>query len=129
MLSFLRAIVYVACHPFDVFSVTVVRRYVDAQGHYIGELYEGNSREARMIGASCDNLSLQADSATYGVIPNLCYRRTFLEPMPLYTLRVGAMLPKDNAMVQAYVSARRWLPLRVTVLNRFVEHVLGGGKI
>jgi|ERR1019366_5139340 hypothetical protein len=125
MLSFLRAIVYVALHPFDVFSVTVVRRYVDAQGHYIGELYEGNSREARMIGASCDNWPLDAETKPLPMMPTICYSKSFLEPLPPNTLRVGAMLPKDNAMVQAYVSARRWLPLRVTVLNRFVEHVMG----
>src|ERR1019366_10750197 len=121
MLSFLRAIVYVALHPFDVFSVTVVRRYVDAQGHYIGELYEGSSREARMIGASCDNGPLDCNGRDY----RLCCSKSFLDHLPPNTLRVGAMLPKDNAMVQAYVSARRWLPLRVTVLNRFVEHVMG----
>jgi hypothetical protein len=125
MLTFIKSLVYVVCHPFDTFDVTVVRRYVDAQGHFIGELYEGHSRDAHMIGASCDNWPLAADVMPLASNPRVCYAKSFLEPLPPNTLRVGAMEPQDNARVQAYVAVRRWLPLRVTVLNRFVEHVLG----
>lgn len=116
MTQFIRAIGYTLVHPFDTFNVTVVRRYVDAQGHYIGELYDNKA----MIGASCDNMPIDTKLA----IPRLCYTYSFLDVMPADTLRVGAMTPQDNASVQAYVSMRRWLPLRVAVLNRFVEHVM-----
>lgn len=125
MIAFLKAIIFVVCHPFDIFYLTVVRRYVDAQGHYIGELYEGNDRTAKMIGASCDNWPLNADEHPLPPSPRVCWREDFLAPLPDNTLRVGAMEPQDNAKAQAYVALRRFCILRVTVLNRFVEHVLG----
>ena len=125
MLSFLKAIAYFLCHPFDIVKLTIVRRYVDAQGHYIGELYEGAGRYSRMIGATCDNMSLNADMATYGVDPFICYSKSFLDPLPAYTLRVGALEPSFNAIVQEYIALRRFNRVRVIVLNRFVEHVMG----
>ena|SRR5665213_496157 len=125
VLTFLKAIGYFLAHPFDTFNVTIVRRYADAQGHYIGELYEND----RMIGASCDNWPLDADICTMLAHPRLCYRKSFLEPLPLNTLRVGAFMPNLNAIVQEYCALRRFLPLRVTVRNRFVEHVMGDVKI
>lgn len=124
ILSLLKALWFAAVHPFEVFHLTIVRRYADAQGNYIGELYEGNGRDARMIGASCDNWPLNADTEPLPGFPSVCWTHSFLEPMPKNTLRVGAMEPQDNAKVQAYIACRRWLPLRVTVLNRFVEHVM-----
>ena len=121
MLSFLKAAAFFATHPFDTFNVTVVRRYADAQGHFIGELYQ----DERMIGASCDNWPLDADVSPLPMHPRVCWRKSFLEPLPANTLRVGAFEPSLNAIVQEYVALRRFLPLRVTVRNRFVEHVLG----
>lgn len=50
MILFIKSLWYFARHPFDVVQLTVVRRYADAQGHYIGELYDDNGRSARMIG-------------------------------------------------------------------------------
>lgn len=123
--TFIKALAYFAAHPFDVFHVTVVRRYADAQGNFIGELYDGDGRAARMIGASCDNWPLDADVKALPGSPRLCWSKSFLDALPRNTLRVGAMQPQDNATVQAYVSTRRFCPIRVTVLNRFVEHVLG----
>lgn len=116
MLDVIKAIGYTLCHPFDTFDVTVVRRYVDAQGHYIGELYDGG----KMIGYSCDNLSLVGPLSK----ATLCWSKSFLDILPPNTIRVGALEPRDNANVQAYVAIRRWLPFRVTILNRFVEHVM-----
>jgi hypothetical protein len=120
MLTLVKSIAYFIAHPFDTFHVTIVRRYADAQGHFIGELYQ----DERMIGASCDNWPLNADVATLPSSPRVCWRKSFLEPLPSNTLRVGAFEPSLNAIVQEYVAMRRWLPLRVTVCNRFVEHVL-----
>jgi len=122
MLSFLKSTGYFLCHPFDTFNVTIVRRYADAQGNYIGELYENE----RMIGASCDNWPLNDTVASSLRHSRVCYSKSFLEPLPDNTLRVGAFEPSLNVIVQEYVAARRFLPLRVTVCNRFIEYVLQG---
>lgn len=124
MISLLKAVWYFALHPFDVVQLTVVRRYADAQKHFIGELYEGEGRTARMIGASCDNWPLNADARPLPLNPTVCWRRDFLAPLPANTLRVGAMEPQDNKSVQDYIAARRFSPIRITVLNRFVEYIL-----
>lgn len=118
---FLCAIAFVICHPFDILYLTVVRRYVDAQGNFIGELYEGNDRAAMMIGASCDNWPLDADARPLPAHSSLCWKEQFTAPLPNNTLRVGAWDAKDNAKVQEYIAIRRFCVLRVTVLNRFVE--------
>jgi hypothetical protein len=123
--SFLAAIAYFICHPFDVVSLTIVRRYVDAQGNYIGELYEGADRTAHMIGATCDNLPLDADTTPLKGTPRLCAMYSFLDPLPVNTLRVGAMEPMDHAGLQAYICLRRFNTLKIIVLNRFVEHIMG----
>lgn len=125
LLGVLAAIGYTLLHPFDTFNITVVRRYIDAQGRYIGELYEGDGRDARMIGASCDNMPLNVEGWRLPLDAALCSRYSFLDAMPVNTIRVGAMEPQDNAAVQEYVALRRWLPLRVSILNRFVERVMG----
>ena len=121
----LEAIGYFLCHPFDITHLTIVRRYVDAQGHYIGELYDGDSRDAKMIGMSCDSWPLNADITSLPPSPRICWRLSFLDPLPANTLRVGAMEPRDNAKVQEYLAIRRYSIIRVVVLNRFVEHVMG----
>jgi len=125
MLSFIKALAYRLCHPFEIVTFTVVRRYVDAQGHYIGELYDGSDPDSKMIGASCDSWPLNADTSPLPDNPRVCWRLSFLDPLPVNTLRVGALEPKDNAKVQAYVSMKRFNTMRVSVHNRFVEHVMG----
>lgn len=124
MISFLKALWYASLHPFDPVYLTVVRRYADAQKNFIGELYEGEGRTAKMIGASCDNWPLNADVSPLRGSPQICWRKDFLSPLPLNTLRVGAMEPKDNRTVQQHIAARRFSPIRITVLNRFVEHIM-----
>lgn len=124
MISFIKALIYVAFHPYDVLYLTVVRRYADAQKNFIGELYEGLDRNAKMIGVSCDSWPLNADHAPLNANPRVCWKEEFLAPLPPNTLRVGAMEPKDNKAVQDYVAMRRFCPIRVTVLNRFVEYIL-----
>lgn len=125
MIEFIKAIWYTIIHPFDVLHLTVVRRYVDAQGNFIGELYDGNTPNAKMIGATCDNWPLNADTCPLPGAPRLCWRMSFLEPLPANTLRVGSFVPADNARAQEYIARRRFCKIRVTVLNRFVERVLG----
>lgn len=115
---------YFALHPFDVVYLTVVRRYADAQKHFISELYEGEGRAANMIGASCDNFPLNADTRALPVKPSLCWGRDFTAPLPANTLRVGAFDPKENEAVRRYMAVRRFSIIRITILNRFVEHIL-----
>jgi hypothetical protein len=118
--SFLRALWFSLTHPSHVLSLTVSRRYADAQGNYVGELYE----RGRMIGASYDNWPLNADTMPIPIHPQVCWAKTFLEPLPKNTLRVGAWVPQDNNDVQAYFAMRRFCPFKIIVLNRFVEHVM-----
>lgn len=124
MILLLRAVLYYLTHPRQSVHFTVVRRYADAQKHFIGELYEGEGRTAKMIGATCDNWPLNATSHPLPGKPKLCWGFDFLAPLPENTLRVGALEPQDNASVQSYVSTRRFNALHITVLNRFVEHIM-----
>lgn len=102
----------------------MVRRYADAQKNFIGELYDGAGRDAKMIGATCDNWPMNADVKGLPGMPSLCWKKEFLAPLPANTLRVGALKPEDNKTVQDYIACRRFSPIRITVLNRFVEHIL-----
>lgn len=124
MILTLRAIIYALFHPTAVLHLTVVRRYVDAQKNFIGELYEGEGRTAKMIGASCDSWPFNANLAALPFGSGLCWQKDFLAPLPANTLRVGALKPEDNAAVQRHIAIRRFCILRITVLNRFVEHVM-----
>ncbi len=126
MIGLLKAIWFFVLRPWDIIHFTIVRRYADAQKNFIGELYEGDGHDARMIGASCDNWPLDADARPLPGMPSVCYSKSFLEPMPKNTLRVGATEPQENAKVQAYIAERRFCIMRFTVLNRFMEHVIGG---
>lgn len=126
MLSLVKAIAYFICHPFDVVTLTIVRRYVDAQGHYIGELYEGDKHEAKMIGVSCDNWPLNVGETGLIGAYTLCYSLSFLDPMPANTIRVGSLEPTDNATIRAYISKKRFCHKTIIVRNRFIEYVLQG---
>lgn len=120
----LRALWYFIFHPFDVVYLTVVRRYADAQKHFISELYEGEGRDAKMIGASCDNFPLNADTRALPATPSLCWGRDFTAPLPANTLRVGAFKPEENEAVRQHMAVRRFCVIRIVILNRFVEHVM-----
>ncbi len=121
MISFIKALVYMLIHPYETVRFTVVRRYVDAQKHFIGELYDGDGREAKMIGMSCDNLPLEVKEFTPYSIR---WGKSFLEPLKPNTILAGAAEPADNQKVYDYVALRRFFPVRIIVLNRFVEHIL-----
>lgn len=99
----------------------MVRRYADAQKHFVGELYVGQGPTAKMIGMSCDNLPLNVKPGTAGVVR---WGHSFLDPMEPNTILVGGQEPADYAKVTEFFSVRRFNPKRVDVLNRFVEHIL-----
>lgn len=133
-LDYLRQLYEYACaglarHPT---RLAVVRRYQDANGYFVGELYLERMRFGinayEMIGASLDNMPLD-----YGM-RSLIDRRglftldtthDFLDLMFPNTLRVGSLTPKDNEAVRKLV---RRLPKRnmtLVIQNRFIEAILG----
>ncbi len=120
MLSWLQAIWYKSIHPHEIVYLAVVRRYVDAQKNFIGELYDNG----KMIGASCDNLPLNADVNPLPGEPKLCWGKDFLSPLPVNTIRVGSFEPKDNDSVRRRMSDRRFQTFRIEFRNRFAEHIL-----
>jgi len=110
--------------------LAIVRRYADANGSFVGELYlydtvyrkHGDVTGFRMVGVSLDTLPFDAQNETD--VFGLDTRSDFLEPMPPMTVRVGAHEPKDNDAVREMV---RGLPRRnmtLIVQNRFIEHVM-----
>lgn len=121
MISFLKAVCYAAFHPYETVYITVVRRYADAKKHFIGELYVGEGRTAKMIGMSCDNLPLKVEGKTAG---HIRWGRDFTESIGPNTILAGGIEPRDQAAVHDFFSLRRFCLHRVSVLNRFVEHVL-----
>lgn len=107
-------------------SMAIVRRYCDANGAYVGELYLlgtfCGSLQYNMIGVSLDTMPLDVKQVT-GF--NLDVDNDFLAPMPTGTVRVGAQDPQDNDVVRANVRRlAREGTIVMQVQNRFVEHVL-----
>jgi vacuolar-type H+-ATPase subunit F/Vma7 len=117
-------------HPEPV-NLAIVRRYQDANGAFVGELYLYSAVQRkfdtvtgyRMIGVSLDTLPLDIGKERTTVFA-LDTGNDFLVPMPPMVLRVGATEPKDNDNIRKMV---RKLPRRnmtLIIQNRFIEHVL-----
>ncbi len=106
---------------YRIIHLTIVRRYVDAQSNFIGELYMGNGRDAKMIGMSCDSFPFNNEGAVRGQID---FKHDFTEPMGANVIRVGGQEPAENATVRSAIALVRYCPMTITILNRFVEHVL-----
>jgi len=109
--------------------LVVVRRYRDANGHNVGELYMYgivNSKGTfRLVGCSLDSLPLDLTFLSLGGEPGaLDLDHDFLAPMPPGRLRVGAAEPADNDAVRRMVGRLPRRRTRVTVQNRFIEHVM-----
>jgi hypothetical protein len=113
--------------------LAIVRRYADANGSFVGELYlysrivrkheAGTFAEFVMVGASLDTLPFDAQSETD--VFGLDTRSDFLEPMPPMTVRVGAHEPRDNEAVREMVRALPRRRMTLIIQNRFIERVLG----
>jgi hypothetical protein len=114
--------------------LTIVRRYADANGSHVGELYLehrlklANGSHAlgwQMVGASLDSLPLK-DGAAYGKVDDfkLDTRNDFLAPMPPDTLRVGSLEPQDNDRVRRMIGKLPRRRVTLIIQNRFIEHVL-----
>jgi hypothetical protein len=114
--------------------LAIVRRYCDANGSFVGELYleqeQSGVSSYRMIGASLDTLPLDMGSrnSINGYFSELDKwldtTNDFLVPMPLNTLRVGALDPKDNDRVRRMVARLPRRSMTLVVQNRFIEHIL-----
>jgi hypothetical protein len=115
-------------------SLVIVRRYADANGNYVGELYMQGTFSGvasyRMIGVSLDSLPLNvADlmgNECFAVGGMLDTANDFLVHMPNKTIRVGALDPKDNDNVRRMVAKLPRRNMTMTIQNRFIEHVLEG---
>ena len=100
-------------------TLTIVRRYQDACGQNVGELY----RNGVCIGYSLDSFPLDIVS----LLPQydtFDLEHEFLAPMVADRIRVGSMVPADNDSVRAMISRIPRKNIRVAFQNHFVEHVL-----
>ena len=109
--------------------LAVVRRYRDANGHFIGELYMygvfAGVGSYRMVGCSLDSFPLELGSLSLGDEPAaLDLAHDFLAPMAANRLRVGAAEPKDNEQVRRLIGRLPRRSIRLVIQNRFIEHVL-----
>ena len=107
--------------------LAIVRRYADANGSYVGELYlEGTLAGVsayRLVGASLDTLPLILDGIQTDVFA-LDTHNDFLAVMPPMTVRVGANEPKDNETVKKMIRRLPRHSMTLIVQNRFIEHVM-----
>jgi hypothetical protein len=117
-------------HAPRTYSLAIVRRYTDANGSFVGELYLLGSFAGvlgyQMIGVSLDTLPFDCQNGAPSF--DLDTDNDFLSPMPVGCLRVGAQDPRDNDAVRAHVARlAREGKLSLQVQNRFIERVLGHG--
>lgn len=113
----------------ELVHLAVVRRYADANGHYIGELYMYGTFAGvgayKMIGASLDSFPLELGSLSLADEPGaLDLLHDFLAPMGANTLRVGATEPKDNMSVRCMIGRIPRRNIRLVIQNRFIQYVL-----
>jgi hypothetical protein len=114
---------------YEPVHLAIVRRYQDAQGHNVGELYLygvfAGVGSCRMIGCSLDSLPLDLTALSLLDEPDaLDLEHDFLAPMAVNTLRVGAAEPKDNDAIRNIIRRIPRRNIRIVLQNRFVEHIL-----
>jgi hypothetical protein len=112
------------------YSLAIVRRYTDANGSFVGELYLLGTFAGvlgfQQIGMSLDTLPFDAKDVTAF---DLDTEHDFLFPMPEGCVRVGAQDPKDTNAVKKHVAKLATEGrIALQVQNRFVEHVMDGGR-
>ncbi len=121
----------------DPVKLVIVRRYLDANGAFVGELYLHNEITRKtglyvgysMVGASLDTLPLDyTDNRLEGFV--LDAEHDFLTlPMPANVVRVGGLTPEEDVSVRKQIYALRYRPIELVVQNRFIERVLGKGAV
>lgn len=106
-----------------IVDVVIVRKYLDAKGNYVGELYING----KWTGASLDSLPFSEPRLGIGQAYKqniLDCENDFLADMPLNTIRVGGLTPQDNEKVRRHVAKFNARNMQITVFNRFIEAVL-----
>lgn len=109
--------------------LAIVRRYADANGRYVGELYMYGTFAGigayKLVGCSLDSLALDLTALSLADEPKcLDLAHDFLAPMPDNCLRVGASEPEDNDRVRAMIARIPRKNIRLIIQNRFIEHVM-----
>lgn len=103
-------------------KLAIVRRYEDANGSYVGELYIEQTVKGvtayNMIGASLDTLPFDF-TGEMQVGEFLDLKHDFLASMPEWCVRVGALDPKDNDHVREMVAKMPRRRMTLVVQNRF----------
>jgi hypothetical protein len=132
LLSFCQSVCQWLLAPIFTPSVThrlvVVRRYADANGNYVGELYieqkNGQRIAYTMIGVSLDSLPFNTMLAEHTELV-IDTKHDFLYlPMHKNTLRVGALHPADNDAVRKLVASFNPKRIVLSVENRFIQHIM-----
>jgi hypothetical protein len=109
------------------YSMAVIRRYTDANGSYVGELYMLGTFAGilgyQQIGMSLDTLPFDSQNGVLSF--DLDVEHDFLAPMPNGCLRVGASDPRDNDAVRRHVARLAHEgTIALQIQNKFIEYVL-----
>src|SRR4029077_1749253 len=103
--------------------LAIVRRYTDANGAYVGELYlygtQGGIGSYRCVGASLDSLPLNLGICSQ-VNDHLDLAHDFLAPLPPNTIRVGALVPSANDAVREMIRKLSRRNIKLVIQNRFI---------
>jgi hypothetical protein len=125
LLSFVRSLF----SPLSV-RLAIVRRYADANGSYVGELYMDNGKGSYgMVGASLDTLPLDWEDGHDWTAFQLDTKNDFLAIPTPNMVRVGAMDPRDNDRVRAMVAALPRRGMTLAVQNRFMTDLRPSGRL
>jgi len=113
-----------------IVRLAIVRKYADANGNYIGELYI--EREHKGI-SGYDMIGVSLDSMPLGTVApvgwTLDTRNDFLAPMLVpNVIRVGALEPSDNDGVRRMMGKLPRRCMTLVVQNRFIQDILSGGQ-
>lgn len=113
------------------YNIAIVRRYTDANGSYVGELYLWDTfcgvLSYNQIGMSLDTLPFDCQNESHWLYigGHLDTDNDFLTPMTPLTVRVGAQDPQHNDAVRSRVGRlAREGRILLQVRNRFIEHVM-----
>jgi hypothetical protein len=115
-----------------VYSLAIVRRYTDANGSFVGELYLLGSFAGvlgyQMIGVSLDTLPFDCQNGVPSF--DLDTEHHFLDAMPVGCVRVGATDPQNNDAVRENVARlAKTGRIELKIQNRFIEHVMQSKKL
>jgi hypothetical protein len=109
--------------------LAIVRRYADANGSFVGELYKYDTFAGigsyRLVGCSLDTLPFDLGYLSLADEPGtLDLEHDFLAPIAANTLRVGAAEPENNENVREMIGELPHRNIRLIIQNRFVEHIM-----